>query len=78
LNLVTWNQQEDKHWFGGRIPGPVQKVEIVKISTAYEGYPGSSYETYEGPTLQKTSDLDAAGQQPHIAAITALKAATMP
>src|SRR5713226_7032884 len=22
LSLVTWEQQEDRRWFGGRIPGP--------------------------------------------------------
>ncbi len=31
LALVTWDQQEDKHWFGGRIPSNVNSVEFVSF-----------------------------------------------
>jgi hypothetical protein len=26
---VTWSQQADRHWFGGRIPGAVRAVEVL-------------------------------------------------
>jgi hypothetical protein len=78
LARVTWARQEDRHWFGGRIPGTVQKVEFVTISVPYEGFSGQSYEVYTGPSLQKAPGLDAVAQQPYINAITSLKAAAMP
>jgi hypothetical protein len=30
LGLVTWQQREDPHWFGARIPGSVVSVEFVE------------------------------------------------
>ena len=34
LALVTWNQREDPHWFGARIPAAVEYVEFVMVSDA--------------------------------------------
>jgi hypothetical protein len=31
LALVTWNQRDDPHWFGARIPGSPQSVEFVQV-----------------------------------------------
>jgi hypothetical protein len=51
LGLVTWNEQEDKHWFGGRIPGSPKSVEIVK--------PGDyGYEPWQGSPLQEVDLRD--------------------
>lgn len=52
LCLVTWKQLSDQHWFGGRIPGNTQLVEMVRI-----GETGSLpvYERYEGSSLQKNT-----------------------
>ncbi len=33
LGLVTWQQREDPHWFGARIPGTVMSVEFVEVGT---------------------------------------------
>jgi len=33
LALVTSNQREDPHWFGGRIPDAPESVEFVSIAT---------------------------------------------
>jgi Cytochrome P460 len=33
LGLVTWQQREDPHWFGARIPGEVVSVEFVEVGS---------------------------------------------
>jgi hypothetical protein len=33
LGLVTWQQREDPHWFGARIPGSVVSVEFVEVGS---------------------------------------------
>jgi hypothetical protein len=33
LGLVTWQQREDPHWFGARIPGRPVSVEFVVVGT---------------------------------------------
>ncbi len=42
LTLVTRGRQEDPHWFGARIPGSIQSVEMVQLGQGaihYEGKP---------------------------------------
>ena len=34
IALVTWKQETDEHWFGGRIPGTVLSVERVRFNGA--------------------------------------------
>jgi len=48
LALVTWNQREDPHWFGGRIPDAPQSVEFVSIAT--EGQK-NEYRRFAGQSL---------------------------
>lgn len=36
LSLVTWKQQEDRRWFGARIPAASKSVELVVAGTAAE------------------------------------------
>jgi len=69
LELVTWRQREDPHWFGGRIPGEVVSVELVSV-----GSDGASYGRYAGSPLTRTADEDAARQ----AAIMSMKGAQLP
>ena len=33
LGLVTWQQREDPHWFGARIPGRVVSVEFAEVGS---------------------------------------------
>ncbi len=46
-SLVTWEQREDPHWFGGRIPGEPRSVEFVQ---ATEGQP-PTYRRFAGTGL---------------------------
>ena len=77
LSLVTWQQQEDRHWFGGRIPGRPQSVEFVTVNPGGNGEPAYAYELYAGTPLQKAAvtDTDAA---PRITALLNQRAAAMP
>jgi|SRR5271167_1418535 len=34
LSLVTWKQQEDRRWFGAKIPAASKSVELVAVGTA--------------------------------------------
>ena len=55
FTLVTWKQQEDEHWFGAKIPGDLQSVEILKANSG-----GSqmmiNYQRYEGKDLVLNPD----------------------
>jgi hypothetical protein len=50
LSLVTWNQREDPHWFGGRIPNSPLSVEFAE--TGASGTAGI-YRCYDGPFLKE-------------------------
>lgn len=76
LSEVTWLQQEDAHWFGGRIPQRFLSMEVVKVTTSAEGKPTASYEQF-GPAGQRTNasrEQDAARKQ----AIVRERASPMP
>ena len=34
LARVVWHQRDDPNWFGGRIPGKVETIDVVNVSTA--------------------------------------------
>jgi hypothetical protein len=84
LALVTWEQQEDRHWFGGRIPGKVQTVEFVTFRVpAVTNSGDASYESWAGYPLKKTEAWDGGGiveaeVTQRIAAIEKMRAAVMP
>jgi hypothetical protein len=77
--LVTWKQQEDKHWFGARIPGAPVSVEVVTVSPpAQPDAPaGYVYESYAGTPLAKQTADDAA-TAPRAFAIMGMRAAVLP
>jgi len=50
LALVNWNQREDPHWFGGRIPDKPQSVEFVEMNGSGKV---ESYRCYDGPSLNE-------------------------
>ena len=50
LALVTWNQREDPHWFGGRIPDAPESVEFVSIATAGQK---NEYRRFAGQSLRE-------------------------
>jgi len=74
LSLVTWNQQEDPRWFGGRIPAAPRSVEFVTIHSAG----ALTYEKYEGDPLKKTSALEETTPTDRAAYLIAQRAAVMP
>lgn len=51
LALVTWNQREDPHWFGARIPDAPQSIEFVQVGSEGE----SSYRRFDGAELGPTT-----------------------
>lgn len=55
LSLVTWNQQEDPRWFGGKIPKTPRSVEFVTVESGANQQPAYLYEDYEGIPLKKIS-----------------------
>ncbi|NUQ29475.1 MAG: hypothetical protein HOQ35_13310 [Acidobacteriaceae bacterium] len=57
LGAVTWKQQEDARWFGGRIPAQVASVEIVVAGGPYEKYEGSPLAAVPGSDAQRAQFL---------------------
>ena len=50
LALVTWNQREDPHWFGARIPDAPLSVEFAKIGDSGKA---EVYRRFDGPSFQE-------------------------
>jgi hypothetical protein len=50
LALLTWDQREDPHWFGGRIPDRPESVEFAEIDESSEV---RAYRRYDGPLLKE-------------------------
>jgi hypothetical protein len=74
LAVVTWGQQEDARWFGGRIPQRAKTVELVTVTG-----PGAySYQRYEGSPLKKVAGVDGADPAGRAAYLLAQRAAVMP
>ncbi len=74
LARVTWFQQEDRHWFGGKIPGRIKSIEFVTVG---DGIAPVSYQAFEGTPLQKiTQSPETASAR--ITAILGERAAVMP
>jgi hypothetical protein len=59
LLLVTWEQREDMHWFGGNIPGLVKAVERVHVAARPDLRSSYYYERYEGSPLVRVSVSEA-------------------
>jgi hypothetical protein len=74
LCLVTWRQQDDQHWFGGRIPGNTESVEWVQFHTPNRK---PSYALYKGNPLQKDV-ADTATVRERVDYIVSRKALVMP
>ncbi len=72
ISLVTWKQQEDERWFGGKIPAAAQSVEIVAVGMPPSLY---SYRKYEGTPLQLVTQAPAAGRAVYL---LSQRAAVMP
>jgi hypothetical protein len=73
--LVTWKQQPDEHWFGAKIPGDLQSVEVVK-ALGENQHTVIRYKRFEGKQL--TANTDTSYQQGRINNIFGMKPAVMP
>lgn len=51
LTLVTWHQQPDPRWFGGNVPGAVQRIEVVSFNKGvhYSCYAGNPWRELTNP-----------------------------
>jgi Haem-binding domain/Cytochrome P460 len=84
IALVTWDQQDDKHWFGGRIPGQVHSIEFVKLGVMTDAAAHASsiepqsYELWQGSPLQKVATPDPATASSRSNALANMRAAVMP
>ncbi len=78
LSLVTWHQQSDFHWFGGRIPGPVKSVEYVTAIAPGGGQLSYAYDRYEGTPLSRVPPQNSADMQARIQAIVGQRASVIP
>lgn len=78
LSLVTWTQQQDPRWFGGKIPGPVKSVEFVKVMPGTNNQPSYSYEIYAGSPLIKMAASDGRPPESRAMYLLSLRAAVMP
>ena len=47
LSLVTWNQKDDPHWYGARMPGKPTSLEFVFIGDVSSSDP-LHYARYDG------------------------------
>jgi mono/diheme cytochrome c family protein len=84
LAVVTWHQQEDKHWLGARITGKVQSVEFITAAAPANDVPNYSYQKYEGDPLKKTTTIESTDLQAssdaliRLGSIVAERAAALP
>jgi len=74
LSVVTWAQQEDPRWFGGKIPQTTKAVEFVTVTG-----PGATlYQRYEGSPLKKVASVEGNDPTERAAYLLAQRAAVMP
>jgi hypothetical protein len=68
LGLVTWQQRDDPHWFGAKIPAQPAQVEFVEV-----GPTGEKYRSFTGtPLAEQTAAHDRSAN------ILAIKAIVLP
>lgn len=76
LALVTWKQKADENWFGARIPGKLNTVELIKTATQNAGLPAIAYSLYKGKEFILSKDTT--GNQTRIKYIFGLQPSVMP
>ena len=76
LALLTWQQQADPNWFGARIPGALQSLELLRTSPGHAGHPAVMYQCFTGKEL--TLRADTLHRQERITFLLAQKPAVLP
>jgi len=56
FTLLTWQQQDDEHWFGARIPGNLLSAETLTLTGKSDGRGGYDYQRFLGKNLTKLAD----------------------
>jgi Cytochrome P460 len=78
LAIITWSQQEDPRWFGGKIPGSVRSVEFLEVQAALDHEQTYLYSMYSGTPLRKSVSIAEKSPTSRAACLLAQKAAVMP
>jgi hypothetical protein len=78
LAIITWSQQEDPRWFGGKIPGSVRSVEFLEVQAALDHEQTYLYSMYSGTPLRKSVSIAEKSPTSRAAYLLAQKAAVMP
>jgi hypothetical protein len=78
LSLATWNQRDDPHWFGARIPATPKSVETVSITRDANGQLTAHYQLFAGDPLQLVANPDPTQAAARQAYILAQRASVMP
>lgn len=78
LSLVTWQQQEDLRWFGGRIPAALRSVEFVSVRMGADGHILYAYRKYTGSPLKEVMAQEDPAPDRRSAYLLAQRAAVMP
>jgi hypothetical protein len=78
LAVVTWGQQDDPRWFGGKIPGGVRSVEFLEVQTAADSGQNYLYSLYSGTPLRKSVSIAEKAPTSRASYLLAQKAAVMP
>jgi hypothetical protein len=59
--LVTWQQREDPHWFGARIPGQPLSAEFVEVGTGKDRkFVGTFWQEVAGTSAAEIMGMKAA------------------
>jgi hypothetical protein len=78
LALVTWNERDDPHWFGAKIPGQIRSIEFVKFGGLPEKSHLYTYQRFEGTPLKIITDSNTETSQLRIRQILNLQPSVMP
>jgi hypothetical protein len=78
LSAVTWHQQEDARWFGGKIPAEPVSVEVVTVKETKEHGPAYLYRRFEGNPLKEIPPSDDPESQARAKYLLEQRAAVMP
>ena len=78
LCFVTWSQQNDKHWFGAKIPYQIISIELITFNNIINGSSSRIYEKYAGKPLRKLNELDSAFTAQRINYIISQDASVLP
>jgi hypothetical protein len=74
VSVVTWSQQEDPRWFGGKIPKTPKAVEFVTVTG-----PGATlYQRYEGSPLKQVARVSGSDPNDRASYLLSQRAAVMP